>query len=130
MEAAGSPAPSTSLISWSERLAATPVAVANTAQGRRLVELGEVVEATRETGSYPIYRRDGRDAEMVMADLAGRYEAPIYGMLAVERHKGPRLGKPAQARHPPERPADAREPPDGAVPMEAPSLWKTQASAA
>ena len=37
MEAAGSPAPSTSLISWSERLAATPVAVANTAQGRRLV---------------------------------------------------------------------------------------------
>jgi hypothetical protein len=97
MEAAGSPAPSTSLISWSGRLAATPVAVANTAQGRRLVELGEVVEATRETGSYPIYRRDGRDAEMVMADLAGRYEAPIYGMLAVERHKGPRLGKPAQA---------------------------------
>lgn len=83
---------------WSERLASTPVAVAETPQGRRLVELGEVVEATRETGSYPIYRRDGRDAEMVMADLAGRYEAPIYGMLAVddaiEAHDWGKLPKP------------------------------------
>jgi len=70
---------------WSERLASTPVAVAQTAQGRRLVELGEVVEATREAGSYPIYRRDGRDAEMVTAELAGQYEAPIYGMLAVNK---------------------------------------------
>lgn len=70
---------------WSERLAATPLAVAQTPQGRRLVELGEVVEASRETGSYPIYRRDGRDAEMVTAELAGQYEAPIYGMLAVDK---------------------------------------------
>ncbi|HEY0648421.1 efflux RND transporter permease subunit [Phenylobacterium sp.] len=70
---------------WSERLASTPVAVAQTAQGPRLVELGEVVEATRETGSWPMYRRDGRDAEMVTAELAGQYEAPIYGMLAVNQ---------------------------------------------
>ncbi|HEX6859625.1 MAG TPA: efflux RND transporter permease subunit [Caulobacteraceae bacterium] len=70
---------------WSERLASTPVAVAQTPTGRRLVELGEVVEAGREEGSYPIYRRDGLDAEMVTAELAGQYEAPIYGMLAVDK---------------------------------------------
>ncbi|WP_300576143.1 efflux RND transporter permease subunit [Phenylobacterium sp.] len=68
---------------WSERLATTPVAVAQTADGRRLVELGEVVEAKAEPGSHMIYRRDGLDAEMVTAELAGQYEAPIYGMLAV-----------------------------------------------
>jgi multidrug efflux pump subunit AcrB len=67
---------------WSERLASTPVAVSKTG---RLVELGEVVQATRETGSYPIYRRDGRDAEMVTAELAGQFESPIYGMLAVDK---------------------------------------------
>ncbi len=68
---------------WNERLAATPVAVSQASDGRRLVELGEIVEATREAGSYPIYRRDGRDAEMVTGELAGQYEAPIYGMLAI-----------------------------------------------
>jgi len=31
-----------------------------------------------------MFRRDGRGATMVMADLAGRYEAPIYGLLAVD----------------------------------------------
>lgn len=36
---------------WSRRLASTPVAVAEAAQGRRLVELGEVLEAIRERGS-------------------------------------------------------------------------------
>jgi multidrug efflux pump subunit AcrB len=69
--------------SWSERLASTPVATSGS--GGRLVQLGEVVRATRETGSYPIYRRDGRDAEMVTAELAGQYEAPIYGLLAVDK---------------------------------------------
>ncbi|WP_332771953.1 efflux RND transporter permease subunit [Phenylobacterium sp.] len=83
---------------WNERLAATPVGVSQTSDGRRLVELGEIVEATREAGSYPIYRRDGRDAEMVTAELAGQYEAPIYGMLAVNeaiaRHDWKSLPKP------------------------------------
>ncbi|MFC3069395.1 efflux RND transporter permease subunit [Phenylobacterium soli] len=71
--------------SWTERLAATPVAVTAKDGSQRLVELGEVVSATREAGSYPIYRRDGRDAEMVTGELAGQYEAPIYGMLAVDK---------------------------------------------
>ena len=68
---------------WSETLATLPVAVTTLGGAPRLVELGEVIEARRELASYPVYRRDGRDAEMVMAELAGRYEAPIYGILAV-----------------------------------------------
>ena len=48
------------------------------------VELGDVVQFGWERASYPIFRRDGREAEMVMAELAGRFEAPIYGMMAVE----------------------------------------------
>jgi multidrug efflux pump subunit AcrB len=41
------------------------------------VELGDVVQFNWERASYPIFRRDGREAEMVMAELAGRFEAPI-----------------------------------------------------
>ncbi len=70
---------------WNDSLATTPVAVTQAPEGPRLVELGEVMDASRETGSYTIFRRDGRAADMVTADLAGRYEAPIYGMLAVDR---------------------------------------------
>ncbi|MFN3470963.1 MAG: hypothetical protein ACK4Z7_14795, partial [Novosphingobium sp.] len=53
--------------------------------GPRLIELGEVVDSRRETGSYAVFRRDGRPVDMVTAELAGQYEAPIYGMLAVNR---------------------------------------------
>lgn len=82
---------------WSENLAAMPVAMA--ANGSRLVQLGEVVSAQAELGSYPVFRRDGRYAEMVMAELAGAYEAPIYGMLAVDsaiqNHDWGNLPRPA-----------------------------------
>ena len=37
-----------------------------------------------EPGGQAIFRRDGRGAAMVSAELAGRYEAPIYGMIAVD----------------------------------------------
>jgi multidrug efflux pump subunit AcrB len=70
---------------WGQGLAAMPVAVSRSAGGGRLVALGEVVNADREPGSTHIYRRDGRDADMVMAELAGAYESPIYGMLAVDK---------------------------------------------
>ncbi|UPT62263.1 MAG: efflux RND transporter permease subunit [Hyphomonadaceae bacterium JAD_PAG50586_4] len=69
--------------SWNQNLASMPVAASQ--DGARLVELGELVAAENEAGSYPIFRRNGRYAEMVMAELAGAYEAPIYGMLDVER---------------------------------------------
>ncbi|GGK24439.1 efflux RND transporter permease subunit [Salinarimonas ramus] len=51
---------------------------------RGVVELGDVVEVVTERASYPIFRRNGRPAEMVTAELAGAFEAPLYGMLAVE----------------------------------------------
>lgn len=72
-------------LSWNSRLAATPVA-ANTIPGSKaVVELGQVVHATVEQGSPVIFRRDGHFADMVMAELAGEFEAPIYGMLAVDK---------------------------------------------
>ena len=67
--------------SWSASLAATPVAATPTGQ---LVPLGELVTARLEPGGQAIFRRDGRGATMVTAELAGRYEAPIYGMMAVD----------------------------------------------
>lgn len=63
----------------SERLLSTPVPARD-----GTVELADVVIQTREQTSYPIFRRNGHDAEMVMGELAGTYEAPIYGMFAVE----------------------------------------------
>jgi multidrug efflux pump subunit AcrB len=53
--------------------------------GRSVVELGDVVHLAREKASYPIFRHNGRAAEMVTAELAGEFEAPIYGMLAVDK---------------------------------------------
>jgi multidrug efflux pump subunit AcrB len=67
---------------WDGALSATPVA---TAPDGRTLALGALVEARREAGSPMIFRRDGLAAEMVMAELAGDYEAPIYGLLAVNR---------------------------------------------
>jgi len=49
------------------------------------VELGEVVTMSEETASSPLFRRDGRFAEMVMAEMAGRFEAPVYGMIEVQK---------------------------------------------
>ncbi len=69
----------TSDLFLSERMLAMPVS------GRRgVVELGDLVTLTHETASYPLFRRNGRFAEMVTGELAGRFEAPIYGMLAIE----------------------------------------------
>ena len=88
---------------WDEALASTPVP-ANTLPGSKtVVELGQVVKATMEEGSPTIFRRDGRFADMVMAELAGRFEAPLYGMLEVadrvEAHDWGSLPKPAISLH-------------------------------
>ncbi len=69
---------------WNEQMAVMPVAMTSLGGGRRLVELGEIVEVRNELASYPVYRRDGRAAEMVTAELAGQFEAPIYGILAID----------------------------------------------
>ncbi len=66
-----------------ERLLATPVP-ANVLPGDRgVVELGDVVSIVEERASFPIFRHNGRYAEMVMGEMAGEFEAPLYGMIAV-----------------------------------------------
>ncbi|PHS78822.1 MAG: multidrug transporter AcrB [Rhodospirillaceae bacterium] len=68
-----------------ERLLSTPISAPGPAGDTgRVVELGDVVRIVHETASYPMFRRDGHSAVMVTAELAGQFEAPIYGMFAVE----------------------------------------------
>jgi multidrug efflux pump subunit AcrB len=51
--------------------------------GRGVVELGDVVEIGEERASFPVFRHNGHDVIMVTGELAGDFEAPLYGMLAV-----------------------------------------------
>jgi multidrug efflux pump subunit AcrB len=67
-----------------EHILSTPVPAGGTARQGRNVELGDVVTVKLEPASHPLFRRDGRFLEMVTAELAGRFEAPIYGMLVVQ----------------------------------------------
>jgi multidrug efflux pump subunit AcrB len=67
-----------------ERILATPVPAGGTKRQGANVELGDVVTVKREPASHTLFRRNGRFAEMVTAELTGRFEAPIYGMLAVQ----------------------------------------------
>jgi multidrug efflux pump subunit AcrB len=67
-----------------ERILSTPLPAGGTLRQGANVELGDVVKLTREPASYPIFRHNGRFAEMVTADVAGRFEAPIYAMLAIQ----------------------------------------------
>ena len=84
-------------LSWSDALASTPVPANVVPGSKKVVELGDVVRVTKEVGSPTIFRRDGHFADMVMGELAGAYEAPIYGILAVDKQgRRARLG---QARH-------------------------------
>jgi len=90
-----------------ERLLSTPV------PGRRgTPELGDLVRIERERASWPEFRRNGRAAEMVMAELAGRFEAPIYGMIevsdAIRRMDWGPGGPPAISLH--GQPADESRP--------------------
>ncbi len=67
-----------------ERFLTTPIP-ANVLPGDRgVVELGDVVRVEEERASFPVFRHNGRAAEMVTAELAGTFEAPLYGMLAVQ----------------------------------------------
>ena len=67
-----------------ERILSTPLPAGGTTRQGKNVELGDVITVKREPASYSLFRRDGRFAEMVQAEVAGRFEAPIYGMFAVE----------------------------------------------
>ena len=61
----------------------TPVPASALPGGRGVVELGDVVDVREERASFPIFRHNGYEATMVMGELAGEFEAPLYGMIAV-----------------------------------------------
>ncbi len=90
-------------LSWNAALASTPVPANVLPGSKKVVELGDVVTVTQEKGSPTIFRRDGHYADMIMAEMAGSYEAPIYGMLAVDKkveaHDWGKLGTPAVLIH-------------------------------
>lgn len=65
------------------RALSTPVPANALPGGRGVVELGDVVEIAETRASYPIFRHNGYSAVMVTGELAGDFEAPLYGMLAV-----------------------------------------------
>jgi multidrug efflux pump subunit AcrB len=67
----------------SQHTLSTPVPANALPGNRSIVELGDIVSLKKERASYPIFRHNSRPAEMVLADLAGSFEAPIYGMIAV-----------------------------------------------
>ncbi|TVQ38995.1 MAG: efflux RND transporter permease subunit [Geminicoccaceae bacterium] len=68
-----------------EALLAVPVPARGPAGiGTGNVELGDLLDVTVERASFPVFRKNGIALEMVTAELAGRFEAPIYGMLAVQ----------------------------------------------
>jgi multidrug efflux pump subunit AcrB len=90
-------------LSVSAHTLSTPVP-ANALPGERsVVEFGDVVSLKKEKASYPIFRHNLRSAEMVMAELAGDYEAPLYGMMAVsdgvKKMDWGKLGKPEILLH-------------------------------
>ncbi|MCT2538673.1 efflux RND transporter permease subunit [Sedimentimonas flavescens] len=66
-----------------EATLSTPIPANLLPGARGVVELGDVVSVREEKASFPIFRHNGREAEMVTAELAGDYEAPLYGMIAV-----------------------------------------------
>ncbi len=70
-------------LSLSQHTLSTPVPANAIPGNRTVVELGDVVSLKKERASFPIFRHNSRAAEMVTAELAGSFEAPIYGMLAV-----------------------------------------------
>ncbi len=90
-------------LAWNEALAATPVPANSLPGDRGVVELGDVVRVTMEAGSPLLFRRDGRFTDMLMAELAGTFEAPIYGMLEVAKridaHDWGALPKPVISLH-------------------------------
>jgi len=78
-------APAKSQLTINERLLTIPVAANALPGNRSIVELGDVVRIVDDEGSFPVFRHNGRPAEMVLAELAGAFEAPIYGMLEVQK---------------------------------------------
>jgi len=66
-----------------ETALSTPVPANAIPGAQGVVELGDVVKIVEERASFPVFRHNGYDVIMVTGELAGAFEAPLYGMLAV-----------------------------------------------
>lgn len=66
-----------------DRALSIPVPANAIPGGRGVVELGDFLTLSEEYASHPIFRHNGHDVVMVTGELAGDYEAPLYGMIAV-----------------------------------------------
>ncbi len=90
-------------LSWTQKLASTPIPANAQPGNKAVVELGDVVSISKEDGSPVIFRRDGHYVDMVTAELAGDFEAPLYGMMAVDklisRHDWGALAQPVVSFH-------------------------------
>jgi len=99
-------------LAWTHKLESTPIPANAIPGNKAVVELGDVVHISREPGSPTIFRRDMHYADMVTAELAGAYEAPIYGMGAVndliKKHDWKGLPQPQILLH--GQPADETKP--------------------
>ena len=97
---------------WSQHLLSTPIPLPRPVGKRTHVELGEVVQARRLSGSTALFRRDGLSTDMVTAELAGAFEAPIYGLMAVDdaiaHHDWGNVPRPQVLMH--GQPADEAKP--------------------
>ncbi|HHL43864.1 MAG TPA: efflux RND transporter permease subunit, partial [Hellea balneolensis] len=70
---------------WSQKMATIPVPRRLAGITSDPVELGAVVNVNNQQGSPIIFRRDGRFADLVQGELAGKFEAPIYGMFEIQK---------------------------------------------
>lgn len=66
-----------------ERALSIPVPANAIPGARGVVELGDIITISEERASFPVFRHNGYDVVMVTGELAGDFEAPLYGMLAV-----------------------------------------------
>ena len=70
---------------WSQEVAAIPVPRNLIGPTATPVELGALVDISEAPSSPFIFRRDAAFTDLVMGELAGRFEAPIYGMFEIEK---------------------------------------------
>jgi multidrug efflux pump subunit AcrB len=70
---------------WSQTMATLPVPRRLDDNNKSPVELGALVNPSQQIGSPMIFRRDGRFADLVQGEMAGAFEAPIYGMFEIEK---------------------------------------------
>ncbi|MEE9272841.1 MAG: efflux RND transporter permease subunit [Robiginitomaculum sp.] len=70
---------------WSQKMASIPVPRRLAGITSDPIDLGAVVNINSKEGSPIIFRRDGHFVDMVQGELAGRFEAPIYGMFEIQK---------------------------------------------